>query len=88
MSDFQRKFSMESYRRESALKVARRNLKAPLKDFDIAMGYWELHRGRSKGRDIVNKKAALYEEKRIRETERKRRERKVKINGPPAQQIP
>ena len=44
MRDFQRKFSMENYRRESALKVARRNAtKTPssLKDFEIPMGSWE-----------------------------------------------
>ena len=63
MSDFQRKSSMGTYRRESALKVARRNLKASLKDFDIPMGSWEqTAQERSKWRGLViNKGAALYE---------------------------
>ena len=35
-------------------------------------------------RGLINKGAALYEEKRICEAERKRRERKAYINGPSA----
>ena len=51
MSDFRRKSSMENYKRENALKVARRNedtLKASLKDFDIPFGSWE-HRSDQSG---------------------------------------
>ena len=53
-----RKFSMENYSRESALKVARRNatkdtLKASLKDFEIHMYQWgpgnRLHRSDQSG---------------------------------------
>ena len=90
MSDFQRKSSMENYKRESALKVARRNatktpLKASLKDFDIPIGSWEqTAQERSKWRGLINKGAALHEKKRICEAERKRRERKANTNGPPA----
>ena len=82
MSDFQRKSCMENYKRESALKVARRNTteipSKPLKDFDISIGSWELTaQERSKWRGLINKGAALYEK---REAERKRRERNA--NGP------
>ena len=89
MSDFQRKYSMENYRRESALKVTRRNAtKTPsksLKDFDIPIGSWEqTAQERSKWRGLINKEAALYERKRICEAERKRRESKANTNGPPA----
>ena len=85
MRDFQRKFSMENYRRESALKVAKDTLKASLKDFEIPMGSWEqTAQERSKWRGLINKGAALYEKKRICEAERKRRERKAKTNVPPA----
>ena len=60
-------------------------LKASLKDFDIPMGSWEqTAQERSKWRGLINKGAALYEGKRICETERKRRECKAKTNGPPA----
>ena len=45
MSDFKKKSSMENYKRESALKVARRNAtkspSKPLKDFDMPTGSWE-----------------------------------------------
>ena len=60
-------------------------LKDTLKDFDIPMGPWEsTAQERSKWRGLINKKAALYEKKRICETERKRRERNANTNGPPA----
>ena len=70
MSDFQRRSSMENYRRESALKLARRNAtktpSKPLKDFDIPMGSCErAAQERSKRRGLINKGAALYEGKRI-----------------------
>ena len=81
MSDFQRKSSSEHFRREGALKAARKKrykdtLNASLKDFDIPIGSWEqTAQGRSKGRGLINKGAALYKKKRICEAERKRRER-------------
>ena len=93
MRDFQRKFSMEKYRRESALKVARKKinkdtLKASLKDFEIPMRFWEqTAKEQSKWRGLINKGAAVYEKKRICEDERKYRERKAKINGQPADSI-
>ena len=64
MSDFQRKLSMENYRKENALKVVRINpietFKAFLKDFKI----WEQTApGRSKWRDLINEGAVLCEEK-------------------------
>ena len=75
MSDFQRKSSMENYRRESGLKVARRNAmykdthKASVKNFDIPMGSWEqTAQELSKWRGLINKGAALCEGKRICES--------------------
>ena len=60
-------------------------LKASLKDFDIPIGSWEQTAlERSKWRGLINKGAALYEEKRTCEAERKRRERKANTNGPQA----
>ena len=46
MSDFLRNSSLENYKRESRLKVARRNganatIEASLKDFDIPIGSLE-----------------------------------------------
>ena len=59
-------------------------LKASLKVFDIPIGSWEpTAQERSKWRGLINKVAAFYEEKRIYEAERKRRECKTKTNGPP-----
>ena len=70
---------------EIALNVASRNATNSLKNFDIPMGSWEQNaQERSKWRGLINKGAALYEGKRICEAERKRRERKAKTNGPPA----
>ena len=68
MSDSQRKSSMENYRRESALKVSRRNAtktpSKPLKDFDIPIGSWEqTAQEQSKCRGLINKGAALYEKR-------------------------
>ena len=60
---------MENYKRESALKVARRNatkyiLIASLKDFDIPIGSWEqTAQERSKWRCLINKEAALYDKR-------------------------
>ena len=57
--------------RENALKARKlltlKNiLKASLKDFDIPMGSWEqTAQERSKWRDLINKGAVIYEEKRI-----------------------
>ena len=59
-------------------------LKASLKLFDIPIESWEqTAQERSKWRGLINKGAALNEEKRICEAERKRRERKAKNNGSP-----
>ena len=58
-------------------------LKASLTDFDIPVRSWEqTAQERSKWRGLINK-AAVYEGKRICETDRKCRERKAKTNGPP-----
>ena len=58
-------------------------LKASLKDFNIPMASFEQTiQEQSKWRGLINKGAALYENKRICEAERKRRERKAKTNGP------
>ena len=63
-------------------------LKKSLKDFDIPMGPWELTaQKRSKWRGLINKRAALYEKKRIWEAETKCRERNANTNGPPADSI-
>ena len=62
-------------------------LKASMKDFDIPVGSWEqtAHvQERSKWQGLINKGMALYEKKRIREAERKHRERKANTNGPVA----
>ena len=57
--------------------------KASLKDFNMPLGSWEqVALERSKSRGLINKGAAHYEEKRICEAERKRRERKAKTNVP------
>ena len=83
MSDFQGKSSMENNWRESAPKRYKDTLKAFLRAFDIPVGSWEqTAQERSKWRGLINKGAALYEGKRIREAERKRRERKAKTNEP------
>ena len=68
MSDLQTKSSMENYKRESALKVARGNatdtLKVSLKNFDIPIGSWEhTAQERSKWRGLINKGEALYEKR-------------------------
>ena len=74
MSDFQRKSSMENYKRESALKVA-----------NIPTGSWEqTAQKRSKWQGLINKGAALNEKKRTCEAERKCREHKANTNGPTA----
>ena len=57
---------MENYKRESALKVTRRNATKTPSDFDIPIGSWEqTAHERSKWRGLINKGAALYEKKRI-----------------------
>ena len=85
MSGFQRKFSMESYRRESALKVTRRNATKTHSKPLRPMGSWkQTAQERSKWRGLINKVAALYDEKRNCEAERKHREHKDKTYGPPA----
>ena len=66
-------------------KRYKNNHKASTKDLDILMGSWEqTAQERSKWRGLFNKGAALYEEERICEAERKRRERIANTNGPPA----
>ena len=60
MSDFLRKSSMVNYKRESALKVARRNGTETPSKFDIPIGSWEqTAQDRSKWRGLINKGAAL-----------------------------
>ena len=70
-------------------KCYKDTLKASLKHFEIPMGgSWEqTAQERSKWRDLINKEADLYEEKRIWKAERKRRECKAKTNGHPADSI-
>ena len=64
MHDFQRKFSMKNSRKEIALKVAHRNAKTSLKNFEIPMGSWkQIAQGRSKWRGLINEEAAFYEKK-------------------------
>ena len=64
MRDFQKQSSMENYRRESALKVTRRNATKTPSDFDIPTGSWEqTAQGRSKWRGLINKGAVLYQKK-------------------------
>ena len=64
ISDFHRKSSMENYKRESVLKVARRNATKSPSKFHIPSGSWEqTAQGRSKWRGLINKDAALYEKK-------------------------
>ena len=53
--------------------------------FEIPMGSWEqTAQERSKWRSLINQGAALCEEERSCEAERKHRERKAKTKGPPA----
>ena len=81
MSDYQRKFSMENFRKESTLKVTKRNkdtLKASLKDFNIPTESWEqAEQDGTKWHCLIRKGAAQYEAKRICEAERKHKERKA-----------
>ena len=64
-------------------------LKVSLKDFDIPMRSWEqTSLEPSKWRGLINKGAAHCEGMRICEADRKRRERKAKTNGPPADSMP
>ena len=68
---------------EETLKASLKE--ASLKDFDIPIGSWEQSaQERSKWRGLINKGAALYENNKICEAERKRRERKAITNGPTA----
>ena len=92
MSDFQRKSSMENYRRESALKVARRNAtKTASKPLGRILTYqWglgnRLHRS-NQSREVSSTKKQLSmkkKKKRICEAERKLRECKANTNGSPA----
>ena len=57
MSDFQRKFSTENYRRESASKVARRHPQIISEaSFDIPIGSWEqTAQEQSKLRGLIKK---------------------------------
>ena len=73
MSDFQRKSSMENYKRESALKVARRNAtKTPTKPlwristYQFSLGN-RLHRGDQSG-EVSSTKEQLSLQKKIKES--------------------
>ena len=85
MNDFERKFSRENYRMDSALKVARRNvekdtLKASLKYFDIPVVSWEQTAEERSSGEVSSTKEQLS----MKKAERKHRERKAKTNGPPS----
>ena len=87
MSGCQRKFSMENCKKESAHKVAKRNAtKTPLKPrlrISIPTESWEqAAQDRTKWRCLINKGASRFEEKRICEAERKRKERKARAKEP------
>ena len=58
-------------------------LKASLKDNDIPIGSWRLHRSDQSG-EVSSTKEQLSMKKGIFEADRKRRERKANTNGPPA----
>ena len=59
------------------------SLKASLKDFNIPTMSWEQSaQDRTKWRCLINKCASQFEAKRIREAERKRKERKTRAKGP------
>ena len=58
-------------------------LKASLKDFNIPIESWEqAGQDRTKWRCLINKGASQFEEKRICEAERKRKERKERAKEP------
>ena len=58
-------------------------LKASLKDFNIPIDSWEqAAQDRTKWRCLINKGASQFEEKRICEAERKRKERKARAKEP------
>ena len=58
-------------------------LKASLKDFSIPIESWEqAAQDRTKWRCLINKGASQFEEKRICEAERKRKERKARAKEP------
>ena len=58
-------------------------LKASLKDFNIPIESWEqAAHDRTKWRCLINKGASQFEEKRICEAERKRKERKARAKEP------
>ena len=78
--------SMENYKRESALKVARRNAtKTPAKPlsgistYQLGLGN-RLHRSDQSGGEVSSTKEQLFMKKR----KSKRRERKANTNGQPA----
>ena len=84
MSGCQRKFSMENCKKESAHKVAKRNATTtPLKPrLRISIESWEqAAQDRTKWRCLINKGASQFEEKRICEAERKRKERKARAKN-------
>ena len=88
MSGCQRKFSMENCKKESAHKVAKRNatktpLKPRLRISIFQLESWEqAAQDRTKWRCLINKGASQFEEKRICEAERKRKERKARAKEP------
>ena len=66
----------------------RHPLKASVKDFEIPTGSSELTaQDQSKWRGLIIKGTTLYEEKGIRDAERKHRDCKPKTDGPPADSI-
>ena len=65
------------------MKRYKDTLKASLKDFNIPIESWEqAAQDRTKWRCLINKGASQFEEKRICEAERKRKERKARAKEP------
>ena len=88
MSGCQRKFSMENCKKKKRSQGGQKKrykdtLKASLKDFNIPIDSWEqAAQDRTKWRCLINKGASQFEEKRICDAERKRKERKARAKEP------
>ena len=85
-SDYQRQFSMETFRIGSSPHVAKKgykdSLKASLKDFNIPTESREqTAQDREKLLCLIRKRAAKYEAMRICEYERKCKERQARTKG-------